>query len=195
MITMLHPYPVTYLTNPSPIELQMLAQDHRSPTPAVGFPMPIFIIADEGDRVPGDHPSMDPQEAAAIIAGQNVYIMSQQTLIEVQGTLDAGSEASLGVQWLFSPEGATIARGVMPLVRPSNAGADFKALFRVVNTPGMVSNALRKGCGVLVDIAHNTAHIIGPDAEGVGGKIALRLLLEEANRAEALAAWGVDRPA
>ncbi len=192
----LHPYAVEYLTNP---DQEMLRSLTKANTPsvfqsAVGNLNKIsrnksrmagytYIIADAADRARYSHQLIDPDRAAGLIAGQKAYIEEKGTLLEVQGFLGLG-ERAVGVQWLYTLEGANIAGMQSILAFPPQdvlaEGEAFKPTFRVVYTPDHSPADMPGGQAILVDLATYTTYIMGPDYFGESKKAALRMLNEYA---------------
>lgn len=194
MIQDLHPYPVEYLTNPDQDTLRALALEH---TPAV-FQSAVgnlnkisrnkarvvkftYIIDDADQAHRYSHQLIDPVRASELISRQNAYIQEKGKLIEVQGFLGVGPRA-VGVQWLYTLEGANIA-GMQSILSfpPSDVlgeGEAFQPLFRVVYTPDLHLDDMPGGQAILVDLKRYTTYIIGPDYFGESKKAALRMLNE-----------------
>ena len=198
----LYPYPVKYLSNPSQGELRQLALEH---TPAVvktscGNLVKVarnkarqakytYIIDTPDQAEHYSHQLMVPDEAAGWIAKQEAYIVEKGRLIEVQGYLGLGPRA-VGVQWLYTPEGANIA-GMQSILRfPKEEvltnGHGFEPTFRVVYTPHFFPEGLPGGQAIIVDLKSYTTYIMGPDYFGESKKAALRMLNEYAFRQGAL---------
>lgn len=192
----LHPYSVSYLTNPDQETLRRLTREN---TPCVfesaagnlnkvsrnkaRMAKYTYIIdeADNADRY--SHRLIAPGRAAELIARQRAYIEDKGQLIEVRGFLGLGPRA-VGVQWLYTPEGANIAgmQSVMtfPVSDVLDNADDFVPQFRVVYTPDLTLDDMPGGQAILVDLKSYTTYIIGPDYFGESKKAALRMLNEYA---------------
>jgi len=189
MIQNLHPYPVEYLVNPDQKTLRDLALSH---TPAV-FKSDVgnlnkvsrnkarmakytYIIDEDSESGRYSHQVMPPQRAAEIIARQERYIKTAGKMIDVRGYLGVGPRA-VGVQWLYTLEGANIAGMQSVLAFPTQAvAATFTAQFRVVYTPNLQLDDMPGKQAILVDLKNYTTYIIGPDYFGESKKAALRML-------------------
>ncbi len=201
MARSLHPYAVEYLTNPSQEQLRELTLEH---TPAVaetscGNLVKVsrnkarqakytYIIDTADNAARYSHQLMDPAEAAGWIAKQEAYILDKGKMLEVQGFLGLGPSA-VGVQWLYTLEGANIA-GMQSILRfPTSEvlenGEEFSPTFRVVYTPNFFPD-LPGGQAIIVDLKTYTTYIMGPDYFGESKKAALRMLNEYAFQQGAL---------
>jgi len=192
----LHPYPVEYLTNPNQETLRSLTTEH---TPSVfqsacgnlnkvsrnkaRMAKFTYIIDAPETASRYSHNLIDLAKAAELIERQTAYIKEKGQLIEVQGFLGLGKRA-VGVQWLYTLEGANIA-GMQSILRfPTSEvlaeGEAFKPTFRVVYTPDLKLDDMPGGQAILVDLNTYTTYIIGPDYFGESKKAALRMLNEYA---------------
>lgn len=183
---------VERITNPSQSDLRVLALKH---TPAVfetecGNLVKVsrnkarmakytYIIAPESDRSRYSSQVMDRSEATALIQRQAAYIEEKGQLLEVQGFLGLGPRA-VGVQWLYTLEGANIAGMQQILAFPPEAvlkeGEAFAPQLRVVYTPNLRLEDMPGGQAILVDLENWITYIIGPDYFGESKKAALRML-------------------
>ncbi|MFT5686955.1 MAG: phosphoenolpyruvate carboxykinase (ATP) [Myxococcota bacterium] len=192
----LHPYSVEYLTNPDQETLRSLTKAHtpsvfqsacgnlnkvgRNKARMVKY---TYIIDDAANKSRYSHQLIDPAKAAGLIARQRAYIEEKGTLIEICGFLGLGKRA-VGVQWLYTLEGANIAGMQSILSFPPEdvlaEGEGFKPTFRVVYTPDLKLDDMDGGQAILVDLSTYTTYIIGPDYFGESKKAALRMLNEYA---------------
>jgi len=201
VLAQLHPFDVNYLTNPDQESLRDLALKH---TPAVfesshGNLVKIsrnkarqaqftYVIADDGpERF--SQKTITRAEANPLIARQRKYIEAQGELIEVQGFLGTGPRA-VGVQWLYSLEGANIAGMQSVLAFPVESvlqePSEFMPQFRVVYTPNCFAYGMPGNQAIIVDLDNYTTYIMGPDYFGESKKAALRMLNELVYRAGGL---------
>ena len=138
-----------------------------------------YIIAPESDRSRYSSQVMDRSEATALIQRQAAYIEEKGQLLEVQGFLGLGPRA-VGVQWLYTLEGANIAGMQQILAFPPEAvlkeGEAFAPQLRVVYTPNLRLEDMPGGQAILVDLENWITYIIGPDYFGESKKAALRML-------------------
>ena len=190
MHTDLHPYNVKYLTDPTQAELRALTLAH---TPLVieaacgnlskvsrnkaRMAKYTYVIAHESDKGSFSHQVMDPARAAELIARQRAYIEDKGQLIEIRGTMGLGPRA-VGVQWLYTLEGANIAGMQQVLAFPVADGAAFAPALRVVYTPDCFLEDMPGRQAILVDLDSFTTYIMGADYFGESKKGALRMLNE-----------------
>jgi phosphoenolpyruvate carboxykinase (ATP) len=193
VLAQLYPFSVNYLTNPDQQTLRSLALEH---TPAVfesrhGNLVKVsrnkarqakftYVIADDGsDRF--SQKTITRAEALPLIARQQKYIEAQGQLIEVQGFLGTGPRA-VGVQWLYTVEGANIAGMQSVLAFPVdsvlNDSEHFSPEFRVIYTPNCFAYGMPGEQAIIVDLENYTTYIMGPDYFGESKKAALRMLNE-----------------
>jgi phosphoenolpyruvate carboxykinase (ATP) len=185
---------VNYLTNPDQDILRDLALQH---TPAVfqsrhGNLVKVsrnkarqakftYVIADNADRHRFSQKTISRSEAEPLIAKQKKYIEAQGQLIEVQGFLGTGPRA-VGVQWLYTLEGANIAGMQSILAFPVDSvlesSENFNPQFRVVYTPNCFAYGMPGDQAIIVDLENYTTYIMGPDYFGESKKAALRMLNE-----------------
>ncbi len=198
MFENLYPFKAEVLSNPSQQILRELAQEH---TPLVyetaagnlnkvsrnKARMARFTYVIENQERPEgiSHKTISVERANELIERQRAYIETQGKLIEVQGYLGVGPHA-VGVQWLYTLEGANIAGMQQILAFPrtevenGRSRERFQPKFRVVYTPGLHLEDVEGGQAILVDLAAYTTYIIGPDYFGESKKAALRMLNEYA---------------
>ncbi|MDP6933720.1 MAG: phosphoenolpyruvate carboxykinase (ATP), partial [Myxococcota bacterium] len=199
MFTQLHPYDVQYLTDPSQEELRALTLEH---TPAVyetrsgnlnkmsrnkaRMAKHTYVISEPSDADSWSHQTMPRAEAEALIQGQRDYIRSRGRLIEIRGDLGLGPRA-VGVQWLYTIEGANIAgmQQVLSFPTAQANGTGFQPSLRVVYTPDHRPD-LPGGQAILVDLENFTTYVMGPDYFGESKKGALRMLNEMVYRQNGL---------
>jgi phosphoenolpyruvate carboxykinase (ATP) len=137
-----------------------------------------YLIAPESDRAQYSHNIMDRTEADLLIKRQAEYIEACGELIEVQGFLGLGKRA-VGVQWLYTLEGANIAGMQSILAFPPSeviGDGDFKPTLRVVYTPDLMLEDMPGRQAIIVDLENMITYIIGPDYFGESKKAALRML-------------------
>lgn len=191
-MTSTRPFSVEYLTNPTQEQLRTLALEH---TPAVfesacGNLVKIsrnkarqakhtYVIAPAEHADQYSQKLIDRAQADRLIALQRDYIESKGKLIEVQGFLGLGPRA-VGVQWLYTLEGANIA-GMQSVMcfPPSDVlapGDAFQPDFRVVYTPNCYAEGMPGRQAIIVDLDNYTTYIMGPDYFGESKKAALRML-------------------
>jgi phosphoenolpyruvate carboxykinase (ATP) len=139
-----------------------------------------FVIAEESDQSSYSHKVIARAEADRLIAAQRRYIEEQGQLLEVNGFLGLGPRA-VGVQWLYTMEGANIAGMQQVLAFPvADVVADaaaFRPEFQVIYTPDHFPDA-PGGQRILVDLDARVTYIMGPDYFGESKKSALRLLID-----------------
>ena len=190
----LRPFAVTYHSNPSQAELRALALAH---TPYVfetntGSLVKVtrnkarmakytHVVAPAAHADRYSHQLMSRERADELIARQRAYIEEKGALIEVQGFQGLGARA-VGVQWLYTLEGANIA-GMQSVLRFPVAdvlGPDepFQPAFQIVYTPNLFLDDMPGRQAIIVDLANLRTHIIGPDYFGESKKAALRMLNE-----------------
>ena len=183
---------VNLLSNPSQATLRTLALEH---TPAVyetscGNLVKVsrnkarmakytHIIAPQSDRDAYSSQVMNRETAERLIERQAAYIQEKGQLIEIQGFLGLGPRA-VGVQWLYTVEGANIAGMQQILAFPPSEvlseGEAFTPQLRVVYTPNLRLDDMPGGQVILVDLENWITYIIGPDYFGESKKAALRML-------------------
>lgn len=198
MFADLYPFKAEVLTNPSQDSLRALAVEH---TPLVfktsagnlnkvsrnkSRMAKFTYVIDNHDQPDGYSQALISREDAdGLIARQQAYIEAQGKLIEIQGYLGVGPRA-VGVQWIYTLEGANIAGMQQILAFPRSdvetgeATRPFKPTFRVVYTPGLALPDMPGGQAIVVDLKAYTTYIIGPDYFGESKKAALRMLNEYA---------------
>lgn len=192
MITNLRPYDVEYLTNLSQAQLREFALAHTPHTfvTAQGNLNKVsrnksrlakltYVVAPESDRALYSQGLISREDADRLIAAQRAYIEGKGKLLEVRAFLGLGPRA-VGVQWLYTLEGANIAGmqsilGFEPEMVLGN-GQEFRPQFRVVYTPGLSAHGMPGGQAIVVDLESYTTYIIGPDYFGESKKAALRML-------------------
>lgn len=187
------PYDVEYLSDLSQEQLREFALTH---TPCIAVTAQgnlnkvsrnkarmakfTFVIADESEQSSFSHKVISRTEADRLIAAQRRYIEEQGRLLEVNGFLGLGPR-SVGVQWLYTMEGANIAGMQQVLAFPVSdvlkEGETFQPDFQVIYTPDHFPDA-PGGQRILVDLEARVTHIMGPDYFGESKKSALRLLID-----------------
>lgn len=143
-----------------------------------------YIIAPESAHSQFSGKCIDPGTADRLIAGQRKYLESCSELIAIEGYYGLGQEA-VGVNWVYSPEGANIAgmQQVLAFPRtavesPADLARPFKPTFTVVFTPGYGAEGMPGNQAILVDLQSWTTYIMGPDYFGESKKGVLRMLCD-----------------
>lgn len=190
-------YAVEILRNPDQATLQTLTLQH---TPAVlktahgnidkisrnkaRMAAFTYVIAPESDAAQYSHQVIAPARAHALIEHQRAYIEQRQQLIAIEGYYGLGARA-VGVEWLYTPEGANIAgmQQVLSFPRAQVESADrlakpFAPLFRIVYTPDCFVPDMPGRQAILVDLKHWVTYIMGPDYFGESKKGVLRMLCD-----------------
>ncbi len=187
-------YRAEILLNPSQDVLRSLALKH---TPAISetacgnlnkvsrnkarMAKYTYVIAPEADAALYSAAVIDRSRAQVLIDAQARYIEAVGQLIGIHGALGVGPRA-VGVEWLYTLEGANIAgmQQVLsfPPERVLNNGDSFEPRLRVVYTPGLQAADMPGGQAILVDLENYTTYVIGPDYFGESKKGALRMLNE-----------------
>ena len=193
----LHPFKVTYITNPTQDKLRKLALEH---TPAVvktaygslnkmSFNKArkaqyTYIVAAESDAGRYSGKTIDPESAVRLVESVERYVEEKGTLIEIQGYEGLGPRA-VGVQWLYTLDIANVAAMQQILSFPremvetgEQLARPFKPAFRLVMTPALEAKGLPGGQAMLVDLDNWTTFVIGADYFGESKKGALRMLNE-----------------
>jgi len=189
------PFAVRYLENPSQDELRALALEH---TPSVlktrqGSIVKVsrnknrvakytYVVATPEEAKAFNIAPIDPAKARELIARQAEYIKSKGALIAIDGYLGLGPRA-VGVEWLYSLEGANIAGMQQCLAFPRRAvegdafaSKPFKPSLRIVYTPDLFLEDMPGKQAILVDLSTWTTYIMGADYFGESKKGALRML-------------------
>ena len=194
MLDSLHPFNVEYITDPSQEELRALALTHtpgimetsvgnlnkvsRNKARMAKF---TYIIDSAENADAYSHQVMERSDAQSLIDAQAAYIADQGKLIEVRGYLGLGPRA-VGVQWLYTVEGANIAGMQRVLAFPVSDvltnGHGFEPKFRVIYTPNHFPQGVPGNQAILVDLENYVTYIMGPDYFGESKKAALRMLNE-----------------
>ncbi len=194
MLDSLHPFDVEYITDPNQEELRALALKHtpgimetsvgnlnkvsRNKARMAKF---TYIIDSAENAADYSHQVMARSEAQRLIDAQAAYIAEQGKLIEVRGYLGLGPRA-VGVQWLYTIEGANIAGMQRVLAFPVqdvlSEGDAFDPQFRVIYTPNHFPAGVPGNQAILVDLENYVTYIMGPDYFGESKKAALRMLNE-----------------
>jgi phosphoenolpyruvate carboxykinase (ATP) len=191
------PYAVEYIDNPSQETLRDLALKHtpctlrtkhgnldkisRNKSRLAKF---TYVVAPAGSEADYSAGTIAPDKAAALIEHQRQYIERSGKLIEIDGYLGLGTHA-VGVQWLYTLEGANIA-GMQQVLGFSRAdvepraqqGEPFRPAMRVVYTPDCFVPDMPGGQVILCDLHNFTTYVMGPDYFGESKKGALRMLNE-----------------
>lgn len=187
-------YDVEVLANPSQDELRSLALEHtplctRTATGSINkvarnkarMAAYTYIIDRTGNPDAYSHKTIDPEQAAALIAGQKAYIEGKGKLITVEGYVGLGPRA-VPVQWCYTLEGANIAGMQQILSFPRDRVEDeatlakaFAPAFRLVYTPDYFVDMPGRQA-IIVDLDNYVTHIMGPDYFGESKKGALRML-------------------
>ncbi len=193
----LHPFKVTYITNPTQEKLRQLTLEH---TPAVmktayGSLNKItfnkarkapytYIVAVEADAGRYSGKTIEPESAACLIDSVKKYVEEQGTLVEIQGYEGLGPRA-VGVQWLYSLDITNVAAMQQILSFPremvetkEQLSKPFKPTLRLVMTPGLEAKGMPGGQAMVVDLDNWTTYVIGADYFGESKKGALRMLNE-----------------
>ncbi len=190
------PYEVSYIENPTQDELRLLTLKH---TPAViktkqGSLVKVsrnknrvakytYVIGNKEDASKRSMQLIDPSIAKDLIKRQAAYIQHKGELIAIDGYLGIGKRA-VGVQWLYTLEGANIAGMQQTLSFPreqvegGKIHAPFQPTLRVIYTPDFSVDEMPGRQAVLVDLENWTTYIMGPDYFGESKKGALRMLNE-----------------
>ncbi len=193
----LHPYDVTYITNPTQEELRKLALEH---TPAMietsyGNLNKItfnkarkaaltYVIAPESDAGLYSGKVINVESATCLIEGVKEYVEKQGTLIDIQGYEGLGPRA-VGVQWLFTLDLTNVAamQQILAFPRemaetPEQLARPYKPTFRLVMVPGLEAKGMPGGQAMIVDLENFSTYVIGADYFGESKKGALRMLNE-----------------
>lgn len=189
-------YSANILRNPSQEELRTLTLKH---TPAAQktkygninkvarnkarMAAYTYVIAPTSDAAKFSHQVMEPTTAAELIAAQKAYIEKSGTLIAIDGYYGTGKNA-VGVEWLYTLEGANIAGMQQVLSFPrerveskEQLAQPFAPTFRIVFTPDFRPQV--KGTqAILVDLQNWTTYIMGADYFGESKKGVLRMLCD-----------------
>lgn len=191
------PYAVRYIENPTQDELRNLALAH---TPAViktrqGSIVKVsrnknrvaqytYIVATSEEAKHFNLKPIDPAKARELIARQAEYINAKGVLIAIDGYLGLGPRA-VGVEWLYTLEGANIAGMQQCLAFPraevegeAASKQPFRPVLRVVYTPDLRLDDMPGRQAIIVDLANWTTYIMGADYFGESKKGALRMLNE-----------------
>jgi phosphoenolpyruvate carboxykinase (ATP) len=191
------PFDVKYIENPTQDELRALALQH---TPSViktkqGSIVKVsrnknrvakltYLIATPEEAKQFNIQAIDPAKARELIARQTEYIQKKGTLLAIDGYLGLGPRA-VGVEWLYTLEGANIA-GMQQCLSFSREAVEgeaaaqsaFKPTLRIVYTPDLFLEDMPGRQAIIVDLANWTTHIMGADYFGESKKGALRMLNE-----------------
>ncbi len=193
----LHPFKVTYITNPTQEKLRQLTLEH---TPAVmktahGSLNKItfnkarkapytYIVAVEADAGRYSGKTIDPDSAVCLIDSVRKYVEEKGTLIDIQGYEGLGPRA-VGVQWLYSLDITNVAAMQQILSFPremveteEQLSRPFEPTLRLVMTPGLEAKGMPGGQAMVVDLDNWTTYVIGADYFGESKKGALRMLNE-----------------
>jgi phosphoenolpyruvate carboxykinase (ATP) len=191
------PFEVRYIENPSQAELRKLALAH---TPAViqtrqGSLVKVsrnknrvaqytYVVAAGDEAKQYNLKPIDPAKARELIARQGEYIKQKGTLVAIDGYLGLGPRA-VGVEWLYTLEGANIAGMQQCLAFPRSAvegeaaaRTPFAPTLRIVYTPDFFVDDMPGRQAIVVDLANWTTHVMGADYFGESKKGALRMLNE-----------------
>ncbi|MBI2346282.1 MAG: phosphoenolpyruvate carboxykinase (ATP) [Deltaproteobacteria bacterium] len=185
------------IRNPSQKELRALALKH---TPAVmetkygnlnkisrnkaRMAQYTYCLAPESEAGSYSGKVMDPAKAAALIAIQKKYLEAQGEAVAIEGYYGLGKEA-VGVEWIYSCEGANIAGMQQVLSFPRAAveskeqlAKPFAPTFRIIFTPDCPAEGMPGRQAILVDLQNWTTYILGPDYFGESKKGVLRMLCD-----------------
>lgn len=193
--TAVQQYQVTFIRNPDQAVLRDLALVHSGPIVKTAhgnldklsrnkarMAKFTYVIAEAAQAGQFSYQVIDPTKATALINHQREYIEAQGKLIAIEGYYGLGQHA-VGVEWLYTLEGANIAGMQQALSfprrdveTPAQREAPFFPTFRIVYTPGCVAQGLPGGQAVLVDLDHWTTYIVGADYFGESKKGVLRML-------------------
>lgn len=188
-------YNVTFIRNPDQAVLRDVALVHSGPivTTAHGnldkltrnksrMAKCTYVIDDATTTGQFSHQVMSPDKAATLIEQQRAYIESQGKLIAVEGYYGLGKNA-VGVEWLYTLEGANIAgmQQVLSFPRravesPAQLESPFAPAFHIVYTPGCAAKGLPGEQAIIVDLDNWTTYIMGADYFGESKKGVLRML-------------------
>ncbi len=134
-----------------------------------------YIIAPESDADKYSSKVMPREVAERYIGMQRDYIKRVGRLIQIDGYLGADDRA-VPVRWYYTPEGANVAAMQQILAFPPDS--EFKPMFTLVMTPGLLIDELPGKMAVLVDLENFITYVIGSDYFGESKKGALRMLNE-----------------
>lgn len=141
-----------------------------------------YVIAPETAAADYSHQVIARDKAETLIAQQREFIESTGQLIAIEGYYGTGEQA-VGIEWLYTPEGANIAgmQDVLNFTRESIEGADaaaqpFAPQFRIVYTPNCPAAKMPGEQAIIVDLENWTTYIMGPDYFGESKKGVLRML-------------------
>ncbi len=143
-----------------------------------------YIIAPAAQASGFSGKTIEVADAQRLIDLQRAYIEKTGQLIAIDGYYGLGKNA-VGVEWLYTPEGANIAgmQQVLsfPRTQVENAAqlaAPFAPTFRIVYTPDCTAAGMPGEQAVIVDLQHWTTYIMGPDYFGESKKGVLRMLCD-----------------
>jgi phosphoenolpyruvate carboxykinase (ATP) len=196
-IDVLHPFEVTYITNPAQEELRKLALEHTPAMMKTAYgnlnkitfnkarkAQYTYIVARESDAGRYSGKVIDPESATCLIDSVKEYVEEKGTLIDIQGYEGLGPRA-VGVQWLYTLDIANVAAMQQILGFPremaetkERLARPFKPSFRLVMTPGLEAEGMPGGQAMIVDLENWTTYVIGADYFGESKKGALRMLNE-----------------
>jgi phosphoenolpyruvate carboxykinase (ATP) len=187
------PYDVEILANPTQQQLRALALEH---TPfctktALGNVNKVarnkarmakytYVIDRTDTPSAYSHATIEPDQAAALIAKQTEYIASKGKLIAIEGYVGVGPNA-IPVQWLYTLEAANIAgmQQVLSFPReavesPEQLAKPFRPALRLVYTPDHRPDMPGRQA-IVADLDNYVTHVMGPDYFGESKKGALRM--------------------
>lgn len=188
------PFDVEIIANPTQDQLRSLALEHtpfctrtaagsinkiaRNKARMAAF---TYIIDRAGDPSAFSHKTISPDDAQRLIDRQAKYVADKGKLIEIDGYVGLG-ERAIGVQWLYTLEGANIAGMQQVLSFPRDAvegdgaSGEFAPHFRLVYTPDLVLEDMPGKQAIVVDLDNYVTYIMGADYFGESKKGALRML-------------------
>ena len=191
----LRPYKVQYIQNPTQGELRDLALKNI-PTCVVSSYGNInritlrkarmekftYIVAPRGKEGNYSSKIITPEDAEKYLQIQKEFIENKGTLIEIQGYYGVGKTA-VPIHAFYTLDAANVAgmQQIMMFPRseiegPEWSSKEFKPLFKLVYTPGLVLDGLPGGMAIIVDLDHYVTYVINSDYFGETKKGILRML-------------------
>jgi phosphoenolpyruvate carboxykinase (ATP) len=141
-----------------------------------------YVIAPESAASDYSHPVIPREKAQPLIDAQARFIGKQGKVIAIEGYYGLGEQA-VGIEWLYSPDGANIAGMQEVLAFPraqvesaKTLAAPFQPTFQIVYTPSCPAADMPGEQAIIVDLDHWTTYIMGPDYFGESKKAVLRML-------------------
>ncbi len=189
------PYNVEYKVNPTQKELRELALQsiktcvvsaygniNRITLRKARMEKYTYIIAEKGEEDKYSSKIMTPDEAEKYLKIQKDFIEKKGTLIEIQGYYGIGN-AAVPIQAFYTLDAANVAgmQQIMMFSREEVEGPDwnkrdFKPLFKIVFSPGLVLDDLPGKMAIIVDLENYVTYVMNSDYFGETKKGILRML-------------------